>query len=214
VAATVLVIDNYDSFVYNLVQYLSELGAEPVVRRNDETGPDEVRDLRPAGVLISPGPGRPEDAGVSVALVRELAGSVPVLGVCLGHQAVACAFGGKVGRAVALLHGKATQVSHDARGIFAGLPNPFLAARYHSLAVDREVLPAELEVSAWAPDGTVMGLRHRSCAVDGVQFHPESVLTEGGYHLLANWLALCGLPTALEAAKALPSRIAATRPTP
>jgi anthranilate synthase/aminodeoxychorismate synthase-like glutamine amidotransferase len=206
----VLVVDNYDSFVYNLVQYLAQLGSEPIVRRNDAVAADEVRHLRPDGVLISPGPGRPEDAGISVALVRDLAGSVPLLGVCLGHQAIAFAFGGKVGRAPELLHGKTTEVSHDGRGIFSALRNPFVATRYHSLAVEREGLPADLEVSAWAPDGTIMGLRHRRYAVDGVQFHPESVLTEGGYLLLANWLALCGLPSALEQARSLPSRLAPT----
>ncbi len=200
--ARVLVVDNYDSFVYNLVQYLGQLGAEPIVRRNDALELDEVGALSVSGALISPGPGRPEDAGVSVALVRRFAGQFPILGVCLGHQAVGYAFGANVGRAAQLLHGKTSQVSHDGRGIFAGLASPFTATRYHSLVVERDTLGNDLEVSAWAEDGTVMAVRHKDLPVDGVQFHPEAVLTAGGHRLLANWLVSCGLPGAVEAVPA------------
>ena len=200
--ARVLVVDNYDSFVYNLVQYLGQLGAEPIVRRNDALELDEVGALGVSGALISPGPGRPEDAGVSVALVRRFADQFPILGVCLGHQAVGYAFGANVGRAAQLLHGKTSQVSHDGRGIFAGLASPFTATRYHSLVVERDTLGKELEVSAWAEDGTVMAIRHKDLPIDGVQFHPEAVLTAGGHRLLANWLVSCGLPGAVEAVPA------------
>lgn len=193
-----LVIDNYDSFVYNLVQYLGQLGAEPVVRRNDELAVEEVEPLDVCGILISPGPGRPEGAGVSVPLAQAFAGRLPILGVCLGHQAVGYAFGAKVERAPELLHGKTSLVWHDGRGIFQDLPSPLTATRYHSLVVEGDSLGDELEVSAWAEDGTVMGIRHKDLAVDGVQFHPEAVLTDGGHRLLANWLALCGLTEALE----------------
>jgi len=196
VEPSVLVVDNYDSFVYNLVQYLGQLGARPIVRRNDEVTLEDVESMRPAGVLISPGPGRPEDAGASVPIVRELAGRLPLLGVCLGHQAIGYAFGAKVVRAAQLLHGKTSELQHDSRGIFEGLPLPLTATRYHSLVVDGSSLPADLEVSAWAEDGTIMGLRHKSMAVDGVQFHPEAVLTAGGHRLLANWLAVCGFARA------------------
>jgi para-aminobenzoate synthetase component II len=202
VPARVLVVDNYDSFVYNLVQYLGQLGAEPIVRRNDALELDEVGPLGVSGALISPGPGRPEDAGVSVALVEKFAGQFPILGVCLGHQAVGYAFGAKVGRAAQLLHGKTSEVSHDGRGIFAGLASPFTATRYHSLVVERPTLRNDLEVSAWAEDGTVMAIRHKDLPVDGVQFHPEAVLTAGGHRLLANWLVSCGMPGALEAVPA------------
>lgn len=194
----VLVVDNYDSFVYNLVQYLGELGAEPVVMRNDEVDLAGVERLAPVGAVISPGPGRPEEAGISVTLVRKFAGQFPLLGVCLGHQAIGYAFGARIEHAPELLHGKTSEVSHDAKGIFDGMPQPLTATRYHSLTVGAESLPAELEVSAWAADGTIMGLRHRSLAVDGVQFHPEAVLTAGGHRLVANWLALCGLMPALD----------------
>ena len=193
----VLVVDNYDSFVYNLVQYLGQLGARPIVRRNDSLSLDEVADLDVCGIVISPGPGRPEAAGISVELVRAFAGRVPILGVCLGHQSIGYAFGANVVRAAELVHGKTSQISHDGRGLFAGLPQPVTATRYHSLVVERSSLGEELEVSAWSEDGTVMSIRHKHLPVDGVQFHPESVLTDGGHRLLANWLASCGLPDAL-----------------
>jgi para-aminobenzoate synthetase component 2 len=192
----VLVVDNYDSFVFNLVQYLAQLGAEVVVRRNDEVAVDEVGDLGVDGVLLSPGPGRPEDAGVCVELIRRRPADLPVLGVCLGHQAIAVAYGGCVARAPELLHGKVSRVAHGGAGVLAGLPDPFIATRYHSLAVEAATLPAELEVTARTDSGVVMALRHRDAPVEGVQFHPESVLTEGGHRLLANWLARCGDPTA------------------
>ncbi len=202
--ARVLVVDNYDSFVYNLVQYLGQLGAEPIVRRNDALELEEVAELDICGALISPGPGRPEDAGISVPLIKTFAGHFPILGVCLGHQAVGYAYGASVGRAAQLLHGKTSQVSHDGRGIFAGLPSPLTATRYHSLVVERDTLGSDLEVSARAEDGTVMGIRHKALPVEGVQFHPEAVLTAGGHRLLANWLASCGLGAALEAVPAGP----------
>ncbi|HTY72702.1 MAG TPA: aminodeoxychorismate/anthranilate synthase component II [Actinomycetes bacterium] len=191
----ILVVDNYDSFVFNLVQYLAQLGAEPVVHRNDEV--DAAAALGFDGVLLSPGPGTPEQAGVCVDMVRAAAGRVPVLGVCLGHQAIAVAYGGTVGRAPELLHGKTSRVEHSGAGVLAGLPSPFTATRYHSLAVDPATVPAELEVTARTPGGVIMALRHRSLAVEGVQFHPESVLTEGGHRLLANWLTVCGDPDAI-----------------
>lgn len=193
----ILVVDNYDSFVYNLVQYLGQLGVDPVVRRNDELTLSGVEELGAAGIVISPGPGRPEDAGISVPLIKALAGQVPVLGVCLGHQAIGFAFGANVVRAPQLVHGKTSQVSHDGRGIFEDLPQPLTATRYHSLVVERASLGNDLEVSAWAEDGTVMGIRHKALALDGVQFHPEAVLTEGGHRLIANWLRACGLGEAL-----------------
>jgi anthranilate synthase/aminodeoxychorismate synthase-like glutamine amidotransferase len=189
----VLVIDNYDSFVYNLAQYLGQLGADPVVVRNDAIGARQVEQLAPAGIVISPGPGRPEDAGISVELVRHFAGVLPVLGVCLGHQAAGYAFGARVVPALQLMHGKTCEVHHDGKGIFRGLPQPLAVTRYHSLAVEAASLPSVLEASAWAPDGTVMALRHKTLPVDGVQFHPEAVLTEAGHQLLANWLSTCGL---------------------
>lgn len=189
--SSILVVDNYDSFVYNLVQYLGELGAEPVVYRNDAIGVTAARELEPAGLVISPGPGRPEDAGASCELIRAL--GVPVLGVCLGHQCIGAAFGAEIVRHAAM-HGKTSQVSHDGRGVFAGLPDPLVATRYHSLVVEPSSVPPALEVSAWAEDGTIMGLRHRQLPVEGVQFHPESILTDAGHELVANWLAACGLP--------------------
>jgi anthranilate synthase/aminodeoxychorismate synthase-like glutamine amidotransferase len=195
---TILVIDNYDSFVYNLVQYLGQLGAEPVVRRNDAIDLAEVDRLAPDGVLISPGPGGPGEAGISAALVGHVAGRIPVLGVCLGHQVIGAVFGGQVVRA-AVMHGKTSSVTHDGRGVFAGLPDPFVATRYHSLVVAAGGLPAVLEVTAQAADGTIMGIRHRRFEVEGVQFHPEAVLTEHGHRMVANWLATCGLTTALTA---------------
>ena len=193
--ARVLVIDNYDSFVYNLVQYLGQLGADPVVHRNDAVTVADVLEAEPDGVLISPGPGRPEDAGISLDLIAAAAEEgIPVLGVCLGHQCIGQLYGGQVVRH-AVMHGKTSEVTHDGRGVFAGLPEPLVATRYHSLVVAAATLPAELEASAWAEeDGTVMGLRHRERPVEGVQFHPESILTEGGHRLLANWLSVCGQP--------------------
>ncbi|MFL6239013.1 MAG: aminodeoxychorismate/anthranilate synthase component II [Actinomycetes bacterium] len=188
----VLVVDNYDSFVYNLVAYLGQLGAECVVRRNDDVSPTDLDALAVDGVLLSPGPGVPERAGSCVDLVHAAAGRMPLLGVCLGHQAVAVAYGGRVVRAPELLHGKTSDVHHGGDGVLAGLPDPFTATRYHSLAVEPESLPAELEVTARTASGVVMGLRHRRHAIEGVQFHPESVLTQGGHRLLANWLQLCG----------------------
>jgi anthranilate synthase/aminodeoxychorismate synthase-like glutamine amidotransferase len=188
VAVRVLVVDNYDSFVYNLVQELGELGAEPVVHRNDEIGVGDIRRARPDAVLLSPGPGRPAEAGITLAVVRELAGTVPILGVCLGHQAVGEGFGGRVVQAPALMHGKTSEVRHCGTGIFAGLPEPLVATRYHSLVVTPASVPAELEVTATTEDGVVMGLRHRTLAVEGVQFHPESILTGAGPALLANFL--------------------------
>jgi len=181
-----LLIDNYDSFTYNLAHLFAELGAEVVVVRNDEIGIDEARALEPSYVVISPGPGRPEKAGISEAAVRAFAGEVPLLGVCLGHQAIVTVFGGTVGPARTLVHGKATAVSHDRRGLFAGLPPEFQAGRYHSLAATS--LPAVLEISATAADGEVMAVRHRELRVDGVQFHPESVLTPDGARLARNFL--------------------------
>ena len=199
----VLVVDNYDSFVFNLVQYLGQLGAECVVRRNDEITLDEVRELDVDGVLVSPGPGRPEDAGISVDLVTACESGPPLLGVCLGHQALAVAYGGTVVRAPELLHGRTSEVEHDGAGILRGLPQPFTATRYHSLAVEESSLPPELEVTARSDTGVIMGLRHRDAPLEGVQFHPESVLTQAGHLLLANWLAECGDPAARDRAPAL-----------
>jgi para-aminobenzoate synthetase component 2 len=194
----ILVVDNYDSFVFNLVQYLAQLGAEVDVRRNDEVTPDEARGYD--GVLLSPGPGTPEDAGVCMDIVRQCAGDVPIFGVCLGHQAIAAAFGATVGRAPELLHGKTSEVFHQDAGVLGGLPSPFTATRYHSLAVQPASVPAELEVTGSTSGGIIMALRHRTLPVEGVQFHPESVLTEGGHAMLANWLAECGDPEARERA--------------
>jgi anthranilate synthase component II len=184
----VLVIDNYDSFTYNLVQYLGELGAAVKVVRNDEVGIDEVERMRPDGVVISPGPCSPSEAGISLAVVERFGGALPILGVCLGHQAIGQAYGGKVVHAKSLMHGKTSPIHHAGSGVFAGLPSPFTATRYHSLAVERESLPDCLEVTAWTDDGEIMGLRHRSLAVEGVQFHPEAILTEHGHALLRNFL--------------------------
>jgi len=191
-ATRVLVIDNYDSFVYNLVQELGELGADPVVFRNDAIDVAGIRAEAPDAVLISPGPGRPEDAGVSLAVVRELSGELPILGVCLGHQAIGQAFGGDVVRAPTLMHGKTSEIHHGGAGVFAGLPDPFVATRYHSLVVEPSTFPDVLEVTARTSDGVIMGLRHRTLAVEGVQFHPESLLTLEGPSLLANFLASAG----------------------
>ncbi len=190
-APRVLVIDNYDSFVYNLVQYLGELGAEPEVRRHDAVDLDGLRALEPDAVLISPGPGRPESAGVSNEAIRHFGErGVPVLGVCLGHQCIGQIYGGDVVRAPHVMHGKTSEIRHAGDGLFTGLPNPFTATRYHSLVVERGSVPESLEVTAESDDGLVMGLRHREHPIVGVQFHPESILTEGGHALLANFLAL------------------------
>jgi anthranilate synthase/aminodeoxychorismate synthase-like glutamine amidotransferase len=185
----VLVIDNYDSFVYNLVQYLGELGAEPVVHRHDDITLDEMRALEPDALLISPGPGRPEDAGLSNAAIEDFgARGIPVLGVCLGHQCIGQLYGGEVVRAPAVMHGKTSEIRHEGHGVFRGLPDPLTATRYHSLVVARESVPDVLEITAETSDGLVMGLRHRELPVEGVQFHPESILTESGHTLLANFL--------------------------
>jgi anthranilate synthase/aminodeoxychorismate synthase-like glutamine amidotransferase len=190
--ATVLVIDNYDSFVYNLVQYLGELGARPVVYRNDAVRVEEALAVRPDGLLISPGPGRPEESGVSLDLIAAAAGEgIPVLGVCLGHQCIGQLYGGQVVRH-AVMHGKTSEVTHDGRGVFTGLPDPLVATRYHSLVVAPDDLPDCLEASAWTEDAVLMGLRHRELPVEGVQFHPESILTDAGHQLMGNWLAACG----------------------
>jgi len=186
--ARVVVIDNYDSFTYNLVQCLMSLGAECLVRRNDEITVAEAEGYRADGVLISPGPGTPDGAGISLALIRALAGRVPILGVCLGHQALAQAFGARVGRAPRPVHGKTSAVLHEGLGIFRGLPSPFEATRYHSLLVERPSLPPMLQVTAETSEGEIMGLRHRELALDGVQFHPESILTQHGPQLVQNWL--------------------------
>jgi anthranilate synthase/aminodeoxychorismate synthase-like glutamine amidotransferase len=187
----VLVIDNYDSFVYNLVQYLGELGADPLVYRHDEATLEQLVALEPAAVLVSPGPGRPEDAGVSAAAIEAFGGrGVPVLGVCLGHQCIGQLYGGRVVRAGDVMHGKTSMIRHSGDGLFSELPNPFEATRYHSLVVERDSVPDCLEITAETDDGVVMGLRHRELPVVGVQFHPESILTDGGHKLLENFLAL------------------------
>ena len=186
----VLVIDNYDSFTYNLVQYLGELGAEPEVRRNDQVTVAQIAAMRPERIVISPGPCTPREAGISIELIQKLAGKIPILGVCLGHQAIGEAFGGRVIRAPYLMHGKTSQIHHDGKTIFAGVPQDFTATRYHSLIVERGTLPKTLEISATTADGLVMGLRHKQHLVEGVQFHPESVLTDTGKKLLGNFLAL------------------------
>ena len=186
----ILLLDNYDSFTYNLAQYLGEMGSEIEIRRNDRITLDEIAALEPERIVISPGPCTPQEAGISVELIRRFAGEIPILGVCLGHQAIGHAFGGKVVRAKKLLHGKTSEVRHDGKTIFRGLPNPVTATRYHSLIVDRKSLPRELEISAETSDGVIMGLRHRKLRVEGVQFHPESVLTDSGKQLLRNFLNL------------------------
>ena len=181
-------IDNYDSFTFNLVQYLGELGAEVMVVRNDEIGLDEVARLKPAKIVISPGPCTPNEAGISLASIERFAGQIPILGVCLGHQAIGQAFGGKVVKAARVMHGKVSRVRHDGKGVFAGVPDGFEATRYHSLAVERASLPACLEVTAQSEEGEIMGLRHRTLPVEGVQFHPEAMLTEHGHAMLKNFL--------------------------
>jgi len=193
--ARILVVDNYDSFVFNLVQYLAQLGAEVTVKRNDEVTTAEALDYD--GVLLSPGPGTPEDAGVCIDIVKECAGKVPIFGVCLGHQAIATAYGATVTRAPELLHGKTSEVFHQEIGVMAGLREPFTATRYHSLAIDPSTMPDSLMITGATDTGVIMGIRHRELAVEGVQFHPESVLTEGGHHMLANWLTECGDDEAL-----------------
>ncbi|MCM2326438.1 MAG: aminodeoxychorismate/anthranilate synthase component II [Lysobacter sp.] len=183
-----LMIDNYDSFTYNLVQYLGELGEDVRVFRNDEVTVDEIAALAPARIVISPGPCTPNEAGVSLPAIARFAGKIPILGVCLGHQAIGQAFGGRVVHARTLMHGKVSPIHHGGKGVFRGLPSPFNATRYHSLAIERASCPAELEITAWTEDGEIMGVRHRTLAVEGVQFHPESILTEHGHALLRNFL--------------------------
>jgi len=189
----ILVIDNYDSFTYNLVHYLNELGAETHVVRNDGIGVREALGMRPQGVLLSPGPKTPNEAGICLALLEAAPADLPIFGVCLGHQAIGQAFGGEVVHAKALMHGKTSQIHHEGKGVFAGLKNPFTATRYHSLSVEKEVLPADLEITAWTEDGEIMGVQHRTRPVHGVQFHPESIATECGHDLLANFLQIAGV---------------------
>jgi para-aminobenzoate synthetase component 2 len=184
----ILLLDNYDSFTYNLAQYLGQMGQHLEVRRNDQISLDEVAALHPERILISPGPCTPQEAGISIPLIQRFAGEIPILGVCLGHQAIGAAFGGKIIRAQKLMHGKTSEIEHDGRGVFENLPTPFTATRYHSLIVERESLPRGLEISAETIDGVIMGLRHRKHRVEGVQFHPESVLTVAGFDLLKNFL--------------------------
>jgi anthranilate synthase component 2 len=189
---SLLMIDNYDSFTYNLVQYLGELGEDVKVFRNDAITVKEIAAMNPARIVVSPGPCSPAQAGISVAAIREFAGKIPLLGVCLGHQSIGAAFGGEIVHAKQLMHGKISPVMHEAKGVFAGLPNPLTVTRYHSLAIRRETLPACLEITAWTEDGEIMGVRHKEfaahCPVEGVQFHPESILTECGHELLKNFL--------------------------
>jgi anthranilate synthase/aminodeoxychorismate synthase-like glutamine amidotransferase len=191
-AARILVLDNYDSFVFNLVQYLGEMGAEPIVHRSDALSIEQIVDLAPDGILISPGPGRPEDAGLSNEVIVRLGGKIPIFGVCLGHQCIGQVYGGDVVRAPQIMHGKTSLISHSGVGVFAGLPDPFEATRYHSLVVERSSIPDVLEITAQTEDGLVMGLRHREFDVEGVQFHPESILTVGGHQLVGNFLERCG----------------------
>jgi para-aminobenzoate synthetase component 2 len=186
----ILLLDNYDSFTYNLAQYLGELGCQLEVHRNDKISVEEIARRKPERIVISPGPCTPQEAGISIELIEKLAGKFPILGVCLGHQAVGAAFGGKIIRAPQLFHGKTSEVKHDGKGIFQQLPNPFVATRYHSLIVERKSLPKDLEITAETADGVIMGLRHRKYKVEGVQFHPESVLTDSGKRLLKNFLSL------------------------
>jgi len=209
VTARILVVDNYDSFVFNLVQYLGQLGAEVDVRRNDAVTPDEGRAYD--GVLLSPGPGEPSHAGVCLDMIHTLGGVVPIFGVCLGHQAIGEAYGATVSRAPELLHGKTSLVHHDGVGVLAGLPDPFTATRYHSLAIDPATVPDELVVTARTDSGVIMAVRHRTLAVEGVQFHPESVLTEGGHRMLANWLERCGDPDAVARSAGLAPVVGAGR---
>jgi anthranilate synthase/aminodeoxychorismate synthase-like glutamine amidotransferase len=184
----ILVVDNYDSFTYNLVQYLGELGADVSVRRNDAVSVEEADSLKPAGILISPGPGRPEEAGVSLELIAKLGSRTPIFGVCLGHQSIAQHFGAAIVRADRLMHGRTSPIEHSGAGVFESLPSPLTATRYHSLIVDRATVPDELEITAWTEEGEIMGLRHRELPIEGVQFHPESFLTDHGHKLIQNWL--------------------------
>lgn len=200
-ATRILVVDNYDSFVYNIVSYLVQLGAEVDVKRNDDVDIDAA--LQYDGILISPGPGTPEDAGMSMELIRAAAGKKPVFGVCLGHQAIAAVYGATVDRAPELLHGKTSEVMHEGAGVFEGLKQPFTATRYHSLAIVDGTVPDVLEVTARTDSGVIMGVKHKDFTVEGVQFHPESVLTEGGYRMLANWLAECGDTEAVKRSEGL-----------
>ena len=186
----ILLVDNYDSFTYNLAQYLGQMGQELLIRRNDQITLDEIEERKPERIVISPGPCTPKEAGISVPLIERFAGKIPILGVCLGHQSIGAAFGGRVIRAPKVMHGKTSQIHHDGETIFYGLPQDFQATRYHSLIVERKSLPPELEISAETADGTIMGLRHRQMKVEGVQFHPESVLTEAGFRLLENFLTI------------------------
>ena len=189
----ILVIDNYDSFTYNLVHYLAELGADPVVRRNDAITVQDAFAMKPEAVVLSPGPCTPNEAGICLALIAGAPEELPILGVCLGHQSIGQALGGEVIRAKSLMHGKVSPIHHTGKGLFKDMPNPFNATRYHSLAVTRETLPAELEVTAWTDDGEIMGFQHRTRPIHGLQFHPESIATEGGHKLLANFLEIAGV---------------------
>lgn len=206
----ILVIDNYDSFVFNLVQYLAQLGAEVTVKRNQDVTLEEA--ISYDGVLISPGPGTPQDAGVCVEIVQGANGRVPIFGVCLGHQVIAEAFGGVISRAPELLHGKTSQISHTGKSVMSTLPNNFTATRYHSLALDPETVPDVLEITAMSETGLIMGLKHKTLPIEGVQFHPESVLTEGGHEMLANWLTDCGFPQARDKLAGIPQVTIASQP--
>jgi para-aminobenzoate synthetase component 2 len=207
----VLVIDNYDSFVYNLVQYLGQLGADSVVRRNDEISVDEIPAIGADAILLSPGPGTPQRAGICLDVIRRCADDLPIFGVCLGHQAFGAAYGATVQRAPELLHGKVSRVHHTGLGVLAGQPDPFIATRYHSLAVVESTLPDEIEVTGRTESGVVMAMRHRTLPIEGVQFHPESVLTQGGHVMLANWLAAYGFVEAADRAPALAAEVEARR---
>ena len=207
----VLVIDNYDSFVYNLVQYLGQLGADSVVRRNDEVAVDDIPGIGADAILLSPGPGTPQRAGICLDVIRRCAGDLPIFGVCLGHQAFGAAYGATVQRAPELLHGKVSEVHHTGLGVLAGQPDPFIATRYHSLAVVESTLPPEIEVTGRTASGVVMAMRHRTLPIEGVQFHPESVLTQGGHVMLANWLAAYGFAEAADRAPALAAEVEARR---
>jgi para-aminobenzoate synthetase component 2 len=214
VIARILVVDNYDSFVYNLVQYLGQLGAEVVVRRNDAVGPADLDDFAVDGVLVSPGPGMPHDAGNAMALVTACAErELPLLGVCLGHQAIGAVFGAPIVRAPELLHGKTSDIVHDGTGVLAGLPSPFTATRYHSLTIEESALPPEIVVTGRTASGVVMALRHTTLPIDGVQFHPESVLTQGGHRIVGNWLASCGTSVDWPRVEALGAEVDALRAT-